>query len=84
LSQFLHRIKSQKDEIDQKNGLLEASNKVVNMLVENSEKDMQRIYDLQDEVKLLKAEMALDKENHMKAKRGLYDDFTKENKKLKN
>ena len=83
ISQFLHKIKTQKDEINVKDGLLESANKTVAMMMESSEKDMKLIYDLQDKIKKLEAEKILEKENHVKIKRALYDDFQKENKKLK-
>ena len=51
--------------------------------MESSENDMKLIYDLKDTIKRLEAEKTLEKENHIKIKRALYDDFQKENKKLK-
>lgn len=46
ISQFLHKIKCQEEEIDTKDGLLVSANKTVEMLMESSEKDMKLIYDL--------------------------------------
>jgi hypothetical protein len=63
--------------------LLDAANKVTSLLVESSERDMELIYDLQDQITKLKAQASLEKENHLKVKRALYDDFQAENKKLK-
>ena len=71
----MHKIKTQKDEINVKDGLLESANKTVAMMMESSEKDMKLIYDLQDKIKKLEAEKILEKENHVKIKRALYDDF---------
>ena len=72
-----------KDEITQKDGLLDSANNVTKMLMESSEKDMALIYSLKDKITKQEAEMQIDKENHIKVKRALYDDFQKENKKLK-
>ena len=44
---------------------------------------MQTIYNLNDEIKKLNLQIVKDRETHTKVKRELYDDFQKENKKLK-
>ena len=44
---------------------------------------MQTIYDLQDSVKRLEAQIEADNVRHLEVKRKLYDDFIKENKKIK-
>ena len=83
LAQLLQKITDLKEECYQKDGLLEAANKTTAILIENSEKDMQTIYNLNDEIKKLNLQIQKDQETHTKVKRQLYDDFQKENKKLK-
>ena len=43
--------------------------------MESSENDMKLIYNLKDTIKKLEAEKTLEKDNHIKIKRALYDDF---------
>lgn len=64
-----------KEEISQKDQLLESSNGVVAKLVEDSEKDMATIYNLNDQIKNLTAKLEQEKQTHITVKRKLYDDF---------
>jgi hypothetical protein len=68
-------MKMQKHEIAEKDQLLDSSNKVVAQLVEDSERDMATIYNLNDQIKKLKAQLEQEKETHLSVKRKLYDDF---------
>ena len=57
--------------------------RLVNKEAGDAAKDLEVIYNLQAEVKKLKKEIKGAEKRHTEVKRRLYDDFQKENKKLK-
>lgn len=83
LKQFITKIKDLQEEIAARDELQISYDKMVGKEAKASANDLEVIYDLQAQVKKLKKELKGAEKRHTDVKRRLYNDFQKENKKLR-